>query len=122
LPTRESLSRFAGIVASYPDIQFSVEGHTDSTGSVTTNEELSVRRALAVRDYLISQGIGVARIDARGFAATQPIADNATSEGRARNRRVEIVLTGGHCSATVEVLYRARRCRARCQVQATHAY
>jgi outer membrane protein OmpA-like peptidoglycan-associated protein len=92
---RESLSRFAGIVASYPDIQFSVEGHTDNTGSVTTNEELSVRRALAVRDYLIAQGIGVARIDARGFAATQPIADNATSEGRARNRRVEIVLTGG---------------------------
>jgi outer membrane protein OmpA-like peptidoglycan-associated protein len=92
---RESLARFAGIVASYPDIQFSVEGHTDNTGSVTTNEELSVRRALAVRDYLISQGIGVARIDARGFAATQPLADNATSEGRARNRRVEIVLTGG---------------------------
>jgi outer membrane protein OmpA-like peptidoglycan-associated protein len=92
---REGLARFAGIVASYPDIQFSVEGHTDNTGSVTTNEELSVRRALAVRDYLISQGIGVSRIDARGFAATQPIADNATSDGRARNRRVEIVLTGG---------------------------
>ena len=92
---RESLSRFAGAVASYPDIEFSVEGHTDNTGSVATNEELSVRRALSVRDYLISQGIGVARIDARGFAATQPIADNATADGRARNRRVEIVLTGG---------------------------
>ena len=92
---REGLARIAGVVASYPDLQFSVEGHTDNTGSAATNADLSVRRALAVRDYLITQGIGVARIEARGFGPDQPIADNSTNEGRARNRRVEIVLTAG---------------------------
>jgi outer membrane protein OmpA-like peptidoglycan-associated protein len=95
VPARESLARFSGIVASYPSLRFQVEGHTDSTGSDETNNSLSLRRALSVRDYLISQGVAASSIDAQGFGSTQPIDDNGTSEGRARNRRVEIVITGG---------------------------
>jgi outer membrane protein OmpA-like peptidoglycan-associated protein len=92
---RESLARFAGIVASYPDLRFKVEGHTDSTGSVETNNELSLRRAISVRDYLISQGVAASSTDVEGLGPARPIADNETAEGRARNRRVEIVITSG---------------------------
>jgi outer membrane protein OmpA-like peptidoglycan-associated protein len=92
---RESLARFAGIVASYPGLRFNVEGHTDNTGSPATNSELSLRRAIAVRDYLIGQGVRASSIDVDGFGPSMPIADNSTADGRARNRRVEIVLSGG---------------------------
>jgi outer membrane protein OmpA-like peptidoglycan-associated protein len=92
---RESLARFAGIVASYPDLRFKVEGHTDSTGTVEANNELSLRRAISVRDYLISQGVAASSTDVEGLGPARPIADNETTEGRARNRRVEIVITGG---------------------------
>jgi outer membrane protein OmpA-like peptidoglycan-associated protein len=93
------LARFAGIVASYPALRFNVEGHTDNTGSVETNRELSLRRAIAVRDYLIGQGVAASAIDVDGFGPSMPIADNATADGRARNRRVEIVLSGGPLEA-----------------------
>jgi outer membrane protein OmpA-like peptidoglycan-associated protein len=96
---RESLARFAGIVASYPALRFVVEGHTDNVGSVTTNNELSLRRAIGVRDYLIAQRIAASSIDVQGLGPSRPIADNATPEGRARNRRVEIVLSGGLLTA-----------------------
>jgi len=92
---REALARFAGIVASYPGLRFNVEGHTDNTGSVTANNDLSLRRAIAVRDYLIGQGVAASTIDVSGFGSAQPIADNATSDGRTRNRRVEIIVSGG---------------------------
>jgi len=95
IAARETLARFSGIVASYPDLQFRIEGHTDNTGSDQTNNALSLRRAIAVRDYLIGQGIPASKIDAQGFGSRQPIDDNATSEGRARNRRVEIIISGG---------------------------
>jgi len=91
---REALARFAGIVIVYPSLRFKVEGHTDSTGSYETNQTLSVARALTVRDYLIGQGVGASSIEVKGFGPVQPIAGNDTSEGRARNRRVEIILTG----------------------------
>jgi outer membrane protein OmpA-like peptidoglycan-associated protein len=92
---RESLSKFSGIVASYPGLRFSVEGHTDSVGSVAMNNELSLKRAMAVRDYLIEQGVPASSIDVAGLGLSTPIGDNATTEGRARNRRVEIVVSGG---------------------------
>jgi outer membrane protein OmpA-like peptidoglycan-associated protein len=98
-PARESLARFAGIVASYPGLKFKVEGHTDSTGSDQTNQELSTKRAIAVRDYLIGQRVPASSIDAEGLSSSQPIADNSTNDGRARNRRVEIVITGGPLTA-----------------------
>ncbi|MBF5044809.1 OmpA family protein [Aggregicoccus sp. 17bor-14] len=77
-----------------------IEGHTDSQGPDSLNEELSDRRAEVVRDYLIDQGVPGDRIRARGFGESRPVASNGTAEGRANNRRVEIVLertvaTGG---------------------------
>jgi outer membrane protein OmpA-like peptidoglycan-associated protein len=85
---RESLARFSGIVASYPGLRFTVEGHTDNTGSPAANTELSLRRAIAVRDYLIGQGTAASSIDVDGLGSSRPTADNASAEGRARNRRV----------------------------------
>jgi outer membrane protein OmpA-like peptidoglycan-associated protein len=69
-----------------------VEGHTDSQGSVSYNQDLSQHRAQAVRDYLVTRGIAGDRIAAQGFGPTRSIADNASPEGRANNRRVEIVV------------------------------
>jgi outer membrane protein OmpA-like peptidoglycan-associated protein len=96
---REGAAKFAGIVASYPDLRFSVEGHTDSTGSVATNNALSLQRANAVRSFLISQGVPASNIDVAGFGSSMPAADNATVDGRAHNRRVEIVVSGGLLAA-----------------------
>ena len=70
-----------------------VEGYTDSQGTATYNQDLSQRRARSVRDYLISRGIASSRVTAEGFGLTRPIADNESPEGRANNRRVEIVVT-----------------------------
>jgi outer membrane protein OmpA-like peptidoglycan-associated protein len=92
---RESVAKFSGIVASYPGMQFNVEGHTDSTGTDATNQRLSMSRAATVRDYLVAQGIPAARIGVVGLGSSMPIADNATVDGRASNRRVEIVISGG---------------------------
>ena len=69
-----------------------VEGHTDSRGQPAYNQELSQHRAQAVRDYLVTRGIAADRIVAQGFGPTRTIADNKSPEGRANNRRVEIVV------------------------------
>lgn len=79
-----------------------VEGHTDSTGSDQTNQELSTKRAIAVRDYSIGQRVAASGIDAEGLASSHPIADDSTNDGRALNRRVEIVITGGPLTASRE--------------------
>jgi outer membrane protein OmpA-like peptidoglycan-associated protein len=72
--------------------KITVEGHTDSQGTATYNQDLSQRRAQSVRDYLVSRGIAADRVTAQGFGLSRPIADNASAEGRADNRRVEIVV------------------------------
>ncbi|MDE2095308.1 MAG: OmpA family protein [Burkholderiales bacterium] len=69
-------------------------GHTDSIGSDAYNQKLSVRRADAVKDYLVSKGIEKNRVYTEGKGKKQPIADNRTAEGRAKNRRVEIEVVG----------------------------
>ncbi|PZQ67383.1 MAG: hypothetical protein DI563_21580 [Variovorax paradoxus] len=69
-------------------------GHTDSIGSVAYNQRLSVRRAEAVKAYLVSKGIERNRVYTEGKGKSQPIADNRTKEGRAKNRRVEIEVVG----------------------------
>jgi OOP family OmpA-OmpF porin len=69
-------------------------GHTDSRGSDAYNQKLSVRRAEAVKAYLISKGIESNRVYTEGKGEGQPVADNATSEGRAKNRRVEVEVVG----------------------------
>jgi outer membrane protein OmpA-like peptidoglycan-associated protein len=69
-----------------------VVGHTDSTGSDAINDPLSLRRAQTVRDYLVSRGVPAARLEVAGRGSHEPVADNATEAGRAKNRRVEIFL------------------------------
>ena len=73
----------------------SISGHTDSSGDAASNQSLSQARADSVRSYLISKGIAAARMTAAGFGQTKPIADNATPDGRRRNRRIEFAVTGG---------------------------
>jgi OOP family OmpA-OmpF porin len=69
-------------------------GHTDSVGSVAYNQRLSIRRAEAVKAYLVSKGIERNRVYTEGKGKSQPVADNKTAEGRAKNRRVEIEVVG----------------------------
>jgi outer membrane protein OmpA-like peptidoglycan-associated protein len=75
-----------------PHSKIVVEGHTDSKGTEKYNQDLSQRRAQAVRDYLVTRGIASDRITAQGFGFTRSVANNASPEGRANNRRVEIVI------------------------------
>jgi OOP family OmpA-OmpF porin len=83
------LKRMANIIKEN-DLRIEIQGHTDNTGSPAYNKELSEKRANAVREYLIAQGIGAAKISIQGLGETQPVASNDTEEGRAQNRRVEI--------------------------------
>jgi len=69
-----------------------VAGHTDSTGSDAYNQGLSERRANSVKQYLTEQGVTATRLTARGYGESQPVASNDTSEGRAENRRVELIV------------------------------
>ncbi|ERB65300.1 OmpA family protein [Vibrio coralliilyticus OCN008] len=85
-----TLRGVAKILVEYPDTSLVIEGHTDSTGSDTTNQVLSERRAESVRSYLISQGVASGRAIARGNGERFPLCTNSTSESRACNRRVEI--------------------------------
>ncbi|MCU0841133.1 MAG: OmpA family protein [Thiobacillaceae bacterium] len=74
----------------YPALKVEVAGHTDSVNEEAYNQPLSERRAKAVMDYFVSQGIAAARLTAKGYGESSPIADNATADGRAQNRRVEL--------------------------------
>ncbi len=91
---RERLAKVSGIVLAYPSLHVAIEGHTDSVGSDQYNQDLSERRAQAVRDYFVQQGISSSAVEARGFGKSEPIASNDTAEGRQQNRRVELVLSG----------------------------
>lgn len=84
------LDRVAASLADWPDIRVEVGGHTDSRGETGYNLRLSEKRAKAVIDYLVSKGIDAARMTSKGYGESKSIADNNTSEGRARNRRVEL--------------------------------
>ena len=90
-----TLAKLAGVVSLYPDLNLRIEGHTDSTGSQEVNSKLSKARALAVLDFLKEQGTPVARMEYDGYADKFPVAGNETKEGRARNRRVEVVMAEG---------------------------
>jgi outer membrane protein OmpA-like peptidoglycan-associated protein len=82
----------ARILKDNPTIHVEIGGHTDSIGSDAYNQRLSERRARAVADELIRDGISASRLTVRGYGERKPVADNKTEEGRARNRRVEIVV------------------------------
>ncbi len=73
-----------------PSLRVEIDGHTDSTGSAAFNQTLSEQRAKAVLEYFVSKGISRGRLTAKGFGPRNPVASNATAEGRAKNRRVEL--------------------------------
>lgn len=87
---RPILDRFATTLNQNPVTRITVVGHTDSTGSDAVNNPLSVNRAAATRDYLVSRGVATSRIAIDGRGSREPVADNNTTAGRAMNRRVEI--------------------------------
>lgn len=91
---RERLAKLSGIVLAHPGLNLTVEGHTDNVGSDAFNQTLSEQRAQSVRQYLIDQGLDAGTITAQGFGKTMPVADNSTAEGRQKNRRVEIIVSG----------------------------
>jgi len=94
LDAREALAKLTGIVLNYPSLHLTIEGHTDSTGSAEFNQTLSQKRADAVHDYLVSQGLDAGVLSAQGLGMENPVADNSTADGRQKNRRVEIIVSG----------------------------
>lgn len=86
------LDQFAQGVNQQGSMEVKIIGHTDSTGSDAINNPLSMRRAESARDYLVSRGVAASRISTEGRGSREPIADNATEAGRARNRRIDIYL------------------------------
>jgi len=100
---RERLAKVAGILMAYPDLHVQVEGHTDNVGGVDFNQQLSEKRAAAVRDFLVQQGVKSTDIESRGFGMDQPVATNATATGRQLNRRVDLVVTGQAIGTTAGV-------------------
>ena len=89
---RDRLNQVADALLTTKERNLTVEGHTDSQGSSSYNQELSQRRADAVRSYIISRGYPSNLIQAHGIGKDRPVADNASAEGRANNRRVEIIV------------------------------
>lgn len=89
---RSVLDPFAASLKDDPNARLTIIGHTDSTGSEAINNPLSVERAQSVRDYLAARGVSATRIQTAGHGEREPVADNSTDAGRARNRRVEIYL------------------------------
>jgi outer membrane protein OmpA-like peptidoglycan-associated protein len=98
---RERLARVSGIVLAYPDLKLEIEGHTDSIGSDEYNQTLSEKRAAAVRDYLVSSGVSMSNVVARGMGKTDPVADNHSAAGRKLNRRVEMIVSGDVIGARI---------------------
>lgn len=86
-----NLDNIENILKMNPELKIRIEGHTDDIGSMKYNIDLSGKRALAIKDYLVDKGIDSSRITATGLGYAQPIADNETPEGRALNRRAEII-------------------------------
>ena len=87
---RPTLQQIAQNLTKYPNSLIDVYGHADSTGTAPHNQVLSENRARVVGDFLTMQGVASSRLRTQGFGSSMPVADNATPEGRARNRRVEI--------------------------------
>jgi len=91
---REKMAKVSGILLAYPGLKIRLEGHTDAIGTDDYNQQLSEKRAGAVREYLVSQGVAADTVSSVGFGKANPVASNDTAEGRQRNRRVEMVVSG----------------------------
>jgi outer membrane protein OmpA-like peptidoglycan-associated protein len=86
------LQAITAILKEYPTAKFSLEGHTDNTGSDVLNQKLSEERAAAVKNFLVENGVDASRLSSKGFGESAPIDSNKTAKGKANNRRVEVKL------------------------------
>ena len=86
------LDEAASMLSEHPSASVNIAGYTDSIGTDAYNQGLSERRAKSVKDYLVKKGVDGSRLTATGYGETNPIASNATKDGRALNRRVELNL------------------------------
>jgi outer membrane protein OmpA-like peptidoglycan-associated protein len=91
--TSDNLNRLVSFLNRYPQRSAAIEGYTDSVGTQDYNQGLSERRAESVRSYLIAQGVDSSRLNASGKGESNPVADNASSQGRQQNRRVEVIIS-----------------------------
>jgi OOP family OmpA-OmpF porin len=89
------LDEAAQILQDNPDVRVTIEGHTDAVGSDAYNQQLSERRAAAVKRYLVTKGIAADRLETVGRGESEPVSSNETDEGRAMNRRAELKVQGG---------------------------
>lgn len=90
--SQSEIQKMAAVLQKYPDTNVLVEGHTDNTGSDAINNPLSQRRAQAVADNTVGQGVDASRVTTQGYGSSQPVADNTTEAGKQANRRVEIAI------------------------------
>ncbi|HEY6930814.1 MAG TPA: OmpA family protein [Thermoanaerobaculia bacterium] len=97
--TKLTLAKLTGVLSVFPKLNLRVEGYTDSTGTDEINNKLSRERALSVVEFLQAEGIAGSRITSEGYGSKYPVASNDTKEGKAKNRRVEIVLAEGVVAA-----------------------
>jgi len=91
---REKLAKVAGIVSGHPGLKLDIEGHTDSVGTDSYNQNLSEKRGDSVREYMVREGMATASLTSKGFGESRPTASNDKASGRQQNRRVEIVISG----------------------------
>ena len=89
--SEQTLTQIAQLLTEHPDLKLRIEGYTDNVGQGAANQALSEKRAQAVVAWLVGHGVNAARLTAKGLGAANPVADNASEEGRAKNRRVELV-------------------------------
>jgi outer membrane protein OmpA-like peptidoglycan-associated protein len=99
---REKLAKISGILLAYPGLKIQVEGYTDSVGTMDFNQKLSEQRAEMVREYLIDQLVPAGSVTAQGFGESQPVASNDTADGRQKNRRVQLVVSGDAIGESVD--------------------
>lgn len=90
--SQRSLKRVSEFLEEYSNRQIAVEGHTDSTGDASFNQQLSEKRATSVRDSLVRNGVDSSRVKTKGLGEEYPVASNDTREGRQQNRRVDIII------------------------------
>lgn len=98
------LAKVSGIILAYPDLKLEIDGFTDNKGTPQYNMTLSEKRAKAVRDFLVSQGVGTDAVTTKGFGESNPVATNATAAGRQQNRRVELVVSGSAIGSSTGAL------------------
>jgi outer membrane protein OmpA-like peptidoglycan-associated protein len=99
---REKLAKISGILLAHPGLKIQVEGYTDSVGSDDFNQRLSEQRSGIVRDYLVDQMVSAGSVTSKGFGKSQPVASNDTPDGRQKNRRVELVVSGEAIGANID--------------------